>query len=541
MPSHDRPKKIAIIGSGCSGLGAAWALQSTHHEVHLFEKAAKLGGHTNTQQWKSPITGQITPVDTGFIVMNTATYPNFIRFLDHVNVTTAPTQMTFGVSRDAGRFEWSGNPEGIFAQRSNLFSPRHWRMIFDIVRFNQFALDLLREDDELVAKGQGQDAVKVNGSSAAQHAKAYKTIGTYLHEEGYSTAFKDDYLIPMTAAVWSTSPDKASLDFPAITLVRFMWNHHLLTTIAERPLWLTIPGGSQKYIDAIVKRADPKRFKVHLSTPINEVRRLSNGSTQLIYAAPATGPPRPESFDHVIFAVHGDEILPLITPSSSASPLEESILSTFQTTENTAYLHSDLSLMPRRRQVYTAWNYLTTTSTSPSESEHPAGVALTYWMNLLQHIPESKFGPVLVTLNPPHKPDPDKTQGKYKYTHPLYTPAAVRAQRDLDDIQNLNGFSYAGAWTKYGFHEDGFSSGLKVAVEHLGAELPFEFRDSTFSRGHRPALGWEDRAVRFVVGWVQRWILLVELVLGLWPVAWVVSLLGETHERLVEGLERKGR
>ncbi|KAF4552059.1 Hypothetical protein D9617_11g009060 [Elsinoe fawcettii] len=539
MPSAERPKKVAIIGSGCSGLGAAWALQSTPHEVHLFEKASRLGGHTNTQQWKSPITGQTTPVDTGFIVMNTATYPNFIRFLEQVNVTTAPTQMTFGVSRDYGKFEWSGNAEGIFAQRRNIFSLRHWRMIFDIIRFNQFALDLLREDDELSAKGQGMDAVKINGSSAAQHAKAYKTIGTYLHEEGYSQAFKDDYLIPMTAAVWSTSPDKASLDFPAITLIRFMWNHHLLTTLAERPLWLTIPGGSQKYIDAIVKRADPKRFKVHLSTPITEVRRLSNGSKQLIYSAPSTGPPRPDEFDHIIFATHGDEILPLLTPSSSASPFEESILSNFQTTENIAYLHSDLSLMPRRRQVYTAWNYLTTSSAS--SLAHPAGVALTYWMNLLQHIPESKFGPVLVTMNPPHKPAADQIQGTFHYTHPLYTPAAVRAQKELEDIQNVNGFSYAGAWTKYGFHEDGFSSGLKVAIEHLGAEIPFEFRDSTYSRGHRPEMNAQDRVVRAVVKVLQRWILLVELVLTLWPVAWVLGLLGETHEVLMERMERKGR
>lgn len=539
MPSIERPKKVAIIGSGCSGLGAAWALQSTPHEVHLFEKADRLGGHTNTRQWKSPITGQTTPVDTGFIVMNTATYPNLIRFLEHVNVTIAPTQMTFGVSRDAGKFEWSGNPEGIFAQRSNIFRPRHWRMIFDIIRFNQFALDLLRQDDELSAKGQGLDAQKINGVDAATHAKAYKTIGTYLHEEGYSQGFKDDYLIPMTAAVWSTSPDKASLDFPAITLIRFMWNHHLLSTIAERPLWLTIPGGSQKYIDAILKRADPKRFKVHLSSGVTEVRRLPNGTKRVVYSAPASGPPRPEDFDHIIFATHGDEILPLLTPSQSASPLEESILSNFKTTENIAYLHSDLSLMPQRRAVYTAWNYLTTSA--PSELEHPAGVALTYWMNLLQHIPESKFGPVLVTMNPPHKPDPAKTQGKFKYNHPLYNPAAVRAQKELEDIQNVNGLSYAGAWTKYGFHEDGFSSGLKVAIEHLGAELPFEFRDSTFSRGNRPELNWKDHGVRSVVQVIQRFVLLAEFLLTLGPIAWVLSLLVETHETVVERLERKER
>ncbi|KAF2154097.1 FAD/NAD(P)-binding domain-containing protein [Myriangium duriaei CBS 260.36] len=537
MPSanSNRSKKVAIIGSGCSGIAAAWALQSTDHEVHLFEKQDRLGGHTNTCQWKSPIDGQTTPVDTGFIVMNTATYPNFIRFLEHVGVPTAPTQMTFGVSRDSGKFEWSGNAEGIFAQRRNIFSPRHWRMIFDIVRFNQFALDLLREDDEI--KASSKRPKEANGVDAALQAKAYKSIGAYLHEEGYSQAFKDDYLIPMTAAVWSTSPDKASLDFPAITLVRFMWNHHLLSTITTRPLWLTIPGGSKKYIDAVISNANPRKFKLHTGVAVTEVRRKSDGKRQVIFADPGTGPPRPDTFDHVIFATHGDEILPLITPSKSASPLEESILSNFKTTKNTAYLHSDLSLMPRRRQAWTAWNYLTTST--PSRLSHPAGVSLTYDMNLLQHLPENKFGNVLVTLNPPHPPEAHKTQGKYIYHHPLYTPQAVRAQSELSEIQNIEGLSYAGAWTKYGFHEDGFSSGLKVAIEHLGAELPFEFKDSTFSRGTRPHLGFADQVVRRIISIIHKLLLVLGIILSLGPVAWFIDVLYEAHDVLVERYEGK--
>ncbi|GAM84472.1 hypothetical protein ANO11243_024680 [Dothideomycetidae sp. 11243] len=527
----EKPKKVAIIGSGCSGIAAAWALQSTDHEVHLFEKQERLGGHTNTCTWKSPITGQTTPVDTGFIVMNTATYPNFIRFLEHVGVPTAPTQMTFGVSRDGGKFEWSGNPEGIFAQRRNIFSLRHWRMIFDIVRFNLFALDLLREDDEIQAGSRA--------SGAANGSNAYKTIGTYLREQGYSQAFKDDYLIPMTAAVWSTSPDKASLDFPAITLVRFMWNHHLLSTIAARPLWLTIPGGSKKYIDAVINNADHKKFKLHLHTAVQEVRRTKDGRCRVVFSDPHTGPPRPETFDHVIFATHGDEILPMIMPSESASPLEESILSNFKTTKNIAYLHSDLSLMPRRRQAWTAWNYLTTSS--PSQLQHPAGVSLTYDMNLLQHLPEHKFGNILVTLNPPHVPESGTIQGKYIYHHPLYTPAAVRAQKELHEIQNVEGFSYAGAWTKYGFHEDGFSSGLMAAVEHLGAKLPFAFEDSTFSRGSRPELSLADHIVRRIIIVMQMVIGLLEIVLAIGPVAWVLGLFYEAHDILVDQYEQKRR
>lgn len=222
MPSKTR-KKVAIVGSGCAGLAAAWALKSTDYEIHLFEQSDRLGGHTNTQKWTTD--GDSIEVDTGFIVMNTATYPNFTRFLKEVGVETEPTDMTFGVSRDHGKFEWSGEAQGVFAQRRNLFRVRHWRMIFDIVRFNQFALDMLCKDDE--------------------YSQSI-TIGQYLERERYSQAFRDDYLIPMTAAVWSTSPDKASLDFPAQTLIRFMWNHHLVSTLATRPAWLTLPGRSQR-------------------------------------------------------------------------------------------------------------------------------------------------------------------------------------------------------------------------------------------------------------------------------------------------------
>ncbi|TIA62804.1 FAD/NAD(P)-binding domain-containing protein, partial [Aureobasidium pullulans] len=472
MPSEK--KRIAIIGSGCAGLGAAWALQNTDHEVHVFEKSDRLGGHTNTQTFTHG--KHSTPVDTGFIVMNSATYPNLIRFLNHVKVPISPTLMTFSVSRNHGEFEWSGSGEGIFAQMENIFKPRMWRMIFDIIRFNQFALDLLTEDDS---------------------SRTDQTVGHYLEEEGYSQAFKDDYLIPMTAAVWSTSPDKTSLEFPVLTLVRFMWNHHLLSTIAARPTWLTIKDGSQKYIDAIVRSSDPRRFHFHTSTPITGVTRMNQNGKSVVevsYKSPLSGTQESSTFDHVIMACHGDDILPLLSAKSRVPPSdkEQEILGAFQTSENVAYLHSDLSLMPLRRPVFTAWNYLTTSA--PSKLKHPAGVSLTYWMNLLQHIPESKFGPVLVTMNPPHEPAPEKTQGKFIYRHPLYTPAAVRSQNRMGEIQNTSGISYCGAWTKYGFHEDGFSSGLKVAIDHLGATLPFEFKDSTFSRGKAPQLNMMDHA-----------------------------------------------
>ncbi|GAB7349155.1 hypothetical protein MBLNU459_g8094t1 [Dothideomycetes sp. NU459] len=503
-------KRVAIIGSGCAGLGAAWALQSTEHEVHVFEKSSRLGGHTNTQSWKH---GDLsTPVDTGFIVMNSATYPNLIRFLNEVGVDIVPTLMTFGVSRDHGLFEWSGTGEGIFAQRENVIRPRFWRMIFDIVRFNQFALDLLVADDREASGGGGDE----------------QTIGNYLKDNGYSDAFKDDYLIPMTAAVWSTSPDKASLEFPVITLVRFMWNHHLLSTLAARPTWLTIKGGSQNYIDAIVRSSESERFHFRTATPVTGVSRVQQAEgivVDVVYKDPITGQEKTSSFDHVVFACHGDDILPLLSsrPESGPSKAEQDILGAFRTSENIAYMHSDLSLMPRRRAVWTAWNYLTTSA--PSKLSHPAGVSLTYWMNLLQHIPEDKFGPLLVTMNPGHEPDPKLTQGKYVYRHPLYTTDAVNAQGRLHEIQNTSALSYCGAWTKYGFHEDGFSSGLKVAMDHLGAQLPFEYQDSTFSRGKAPALNTKDHLLRSAIHILQGLIAITETVLSLPPVATLISVL----------------
>ncbi|KAK5158197.1 hypothetical protein LTS14_003215 [Recurvomyces mirabilis] len=520
-----RNHKIAIVGSGCAGLGAAWALKDTDYEVHIFEKSSRLGGHTNTQIWRSG--DQEVPVDTGFIVMNTATYPNFIRFLQKVGVDPVETEMTFGVSRDRGKFEWSGEARGIFAQRRNLFRLRYWRMIFDIVRFNQFALDLIADEEEGGLRRLGSP---VKG----RRHDAEMTIGAYLEKEGYSRAFRDDYLIPMTAAVWSTSPDKASLEFPAATL---------------------------RYIDAIVKSFPAGRLHLHTSCEVaNVLRPWSKEDTDVTvsWLDATSGRIEGDVFSHVILACHGDQILPLLSrqsPQPNASLTHKSnttttattpdhtrssnfiksssgiqyisqeeldVLSAFQTSENTAYLHSDLTYMPTRRACWTAWNYLIT-SPHPSQLSSPAGVSLTYSMNILQHISEKTFGPVLVTMNPENTPDPDKTQGKFVYRHPLYTVESVKAQKRLEGIQNSRGVSYCGAWTKYGFHEDGFSSGLRVAREHLGAELPFKFVDSTFSRGHKPTLGWKDYVLRVGLLVFMVWIRVLEVVVGL-PV--VRSLVG---------------
>ena len=432
---------------------------------------------------------------------------NFIAFLKEVKIPTSPTDMTFGVSRDQGLFEWSGTSlSAVFAQKSNFFDPRMWQMIFDIVRFNQFALDLLSVEDESEIDISGANGAAENvGKPAPQ-----QSIGEYLDREGYSDAFRNDYLIPMTASVWSTSPDKASLEFPAITLIRFMWNHHLLTTVAARPTWMTIVGGSKQYIDAVMR--DFPEHNVHLDTVIESLSVLEN---EQLAVHRMNG--KREIFDHVILATHGDQAMDIIR--NIATPEEEEIMSSFKTSKNSAVLHSDrsvcikitispeqstdiLKLMPKRYVAWSSWNYITT---SPSSNTAPS-VCLTYWMNLLQHIP-SFYGMVLVTLNPLHPPK--SAQGSWTYHHPLYNAAAIRSQKLLPRIQNTRGISYAGAWTKYGFHEDGFSSGLKVAVEHLGAKLPFDFVDSTFSRGRRPVLGWMDRTLRGCIYMIQLIVVLI--------------------------------
>ncbi|KAJ4297784.1 hypothetical protein N0V90_005679 [Kalmusia sp. IMI 367209] len=498
-------KRIAIVGSGISGLSTLWSLRNTPHTIHLFEKENRLGGHTNTATWTSPLNpSHTTPVDTGFIVLNTATYPNFIAFLKELGVRTIPSQMTFGISRDDGAFEWSGTSlSALFAQKSNAFRLSFWRMIFDIVRFNMFSLDLLSNP----------------GAPSSE-----LTIGEYLENEGYSDAFRDDYLIPMTACVCSTGPDKCALEFPALTLVRFMWNHHLLSTVAERPPWLTIEGGSRRYIDAVVREC--KGAKIELMTPVETLKRI-DGRVELTLGGEKGG--KTEIFDEVVLACHGDQARRIV--GGAATCEEKNILSAFETTPNTAYLHSDLSvsmplnhlvalqkltyqLMPERRTAWSAWNYLTHSS-SPSNPTASSleNVSLTYNMNILQSLPTSTYGDVLVTLNPETPPSATLTQATYQYRHPLYNARMVAAQEGLEQIQGKRGVWYAGAWTGYGFHEDGFASGMNVGLR-LGGSVTWEAKNAKFSRGTAPVLGWKDHVVRAIVIVLQLYVSLVELVLG---------------------------
>ncbi|KAM0789863.1 hypothetical protein ACM66B_006709 [Microbotryomycetes sp. NB124-2] len=464
--------KVAIVGAGTAGLGATWALHKySDHEVHLLEADTRWGGHANTVKFERPdgsagsSRGQTHNVDTGFIVFNKVTYPNFLQFLNLENVPYIASDMSFAVTRDRGAFEWSGSGLGsLFAQRINLVNPAHWRMVWDIVRFNSAALDVLRRAD--------------SGES----------IGDYVARHGYSSAFVDNYLLPMTAAIWSTPPDKAALDFPALTLIRFMHNHHLMQLV-DRPTWLTIKDGSHSYVDTIVSQIPANQLqrgvRIHSA-------RDDHGKVIL-----KTEAGEEHEFDHVVFACHADTTLKILERGQAVTAEEREILGGFEFSKNRAILHADTEMMPKRRSTWSAWNYLTF---SDGKKANVDRVSLTYWMNLLQSIPEDKFGPVLVTLNPPFEPKSGLLIDEYWYQHPLFSERSVQSQAELHRIQNRRNMTYAGAWTKYGFHEDGFASGLRVATKYLDAKLPFEVRHAE----RDPPNGRADSAMSVVVDVLER-------------------------------------
>ncbi len=282
------------------------------------------------------------------------------------------------------------------------------------------------------------------------------------------------------------------------------WNHHNLSTVASRPEWLTLTEGSRSYIDAVIRDFPSDRIFINKA-----VRTVKNNDDGRVVLSLQGG--QEETFDHVIIATHGDQALELLGAEATAQ--ERDVLSCFKTSRNEVVLHSDLTHMPKRRKAWCSWNFMTL---SPHADTFNDTVSLTYYMNTLQHIPHDQFGHVLVTLNPLREPDPALTQGRFVYSHPLYTSKAVEAQKRLGHIQNKRGISYAGAWTNYGFHEDGFSSGLKVAQDHLGARLPFDLVDASFSRGKMPKLGISDYLLRMFIILIQ-WTIVrpLELLVGI--------------------------
>jgi predicted NAD/FAD-binding protein len=418
--------RIAIIGTGIAGLGAAWAL-SRQHDIQVYEQAAYIGGHSNTVE--IDYDGKRIPVDTGFIVYNTVTYPNLIALFEHLGVPTEESDMSFSVQRDGGRLEWAGTDLGtIFAQRRNAFRPRFLRMLAQIVRFGRQAPDDLA-------------AGRLRGVSLAD----------YLDQGGYGAGFRDDYLLPMGACIWSSS-NLRMLDFPAETFVRFCVNHHLLD-VGQRPPWRTVSGGSREYVRRITAGF---RDRIRLRTPVTAVRRDSHGVT--VHDA-LGGAAR---FDHAVIAAHADQALAML---ADASAEERAILGAVHFQPNRAMLHRDPGLMPHARKVWCSWNCF-------ADGDDAGGrvVSLTYWMNRLQNLDAAR--PVFVSLNPRQEPKPHLTFASFDYEHPLFDSAATAAQQRLDRIQGQRGTWFCGAWCGYGFHEDGLKAGLAVA-ERLGFARPW--------------------------------------------------------------------
>ncbi|MCA1909977.1 MAG: FAD-dependent oxidoreductase [Magnetospirillum sp.] len=419
-PLRPGRRRIAVIGSGAAALGAAWRL-SRHHQVTIFEKNAHLGGHANTVEVHRP-DGGVVAVDTGFIVYNERNYPNLIRMFDQLQVPTQATDMSFAVSLDGGRMEYSGGDlAGLFGQYRNLVRPRFWGMVADILRFYREAPRLLDDPDPDLSLGQ------------------------YLRRGGYGQAFVDDHLLPMAAAIWS-APSSTMLAFPAASFVRFCANHGLLQ-LTDRPRWRTVSGGSREYVSRITAQLTGP---IRLNEGVRAVTRRPDG----VVVTTARGS---QIFDDVVIGAHADEALSLL---ADPSPQEQAVLGAFGYQENLAVLHSDKALMPQRRRVWAAWNYL-----GKGGDDGARQLCVTYWMNRLQNLPADL--PLFVTLNPITQPDPALVHRQITYHHPVFDGAAMNAQKRLPSLQGVNRTWFCGSYFGYGFHEDAFSSGLAVA-ESMG-------------------------------------------------------------------------
>ncbi len=411
--------RIAVIGTGIAGNVAAYHL-SREHEVTVFEAGGHVGGHTHTHEVEQA--GRVYAVDTGFIVFNDWTYPNFIRLLDELGVESQASRMSFSVRDEASGLEYNGTSlDSLFAQRSNLVRPSFWRMVREIVRFNREAPALLaRNGDDL-------------------------TLGEYLAAQRYSREFIAHYIIPMGAAIWSTDPESMQR-FPARYFVRFFHNHGMLS-VDDRPQWRVIRGGSARYVE---KLTAPFRDRVRLNTPVEWIRRLAG---QVLVRARGHAV---ERYDAAFLACHSDQALSLL---ADATAQEREVLGAIPYQRNEAVLHTDARLLPRKRLAWAAWNYHV-------RPENEAQAALTYNMNILQSLAAPQ--PFLVTLNRSDAIDPERIIKRIEYHHPLYTPRGVAAQARQSEINGPLNTYFCGAYWRFGFHEDGVVSALD-ALEHFKA------------------------------------------------------------------------
>jgi predicted NAD/FAD-binding protein len=416
--------RIAVIGGGIAGMGAAWAL-NRRHEVVLYEAEPRIGGHSHTVEVDDD--GRAVPVDTGFIVYNERNYPNLVRLFDALDVPTEQSDMSFSVSVGNGAFEYRSRARGLFAQPSSALRPSMWRMLWD---FRRFCVDAPR----VLASG------------------TRESLGDYLDRGGYGEAFRLDLLLPVTAAIWSSGLDDM-LDFPVTTLVSFLMNHDILQ-LRSRPRWRTVTGGSREYVRRLT---GPYRDRIRLSRPVVAVGR-DEGSVRVRDASGGL-----DRFDEVVFATHPDVSLEIL--GADATPRERDLLGAIRYQRNEAVLHRDPALMPRRRGAWSSWNYL---AEGRGELDRSKPVSLTYWMNRLQNLRTRR--PVFVTLNPIREPR-GQVQ-RFSYAHPQFDRAAIDAQLRLPSIQGVRRTWFAGAWCGHGFHEDGLRSGLDVASA-LGAPAPW--------------------------------------------------------------------
>lgn len=432
--SRGRPQRIAVVGSGIAGLGAAWLL-SRAHQVTLFERDARLGGHSNTIEVDDH--GRRLAIDTGFIVYNELNYPHLTGMFAVLGVPTKASDMSFAASVEG--VEYAGDSlAALFVQRRRLLDPVHWRMLVDIARFNRDAKRAL--------------AGEASGALGAQ------TLGEYLDAAGYGRALRERYLLPMGGAIWSC-PTRTMLGFPAASFLRFLDNHRLLD-LGGRPQWRTVDGGAREYLRRALDSAKQNLFPltVQRGTPVLRVLRDAGGVELKV------GGGQRLRFDHVVLACHAPESLALL---ADASGPEAELLGAFRYQRNRAVLHRDPRLMPAARRAWSSWNYRAAPAAVDGADTR---VAVTYWMNRLQRLPTQTDW--FVSLNPVVEPAAETIAFSCEYEHPVFSAAAIRAQRGLDRVQGRGGVWFAGAWTGYGFHEDGLRSAVAIA-EAFGVAAPW--------------------------------------------------------------------
>jgi uncharacterized protein len=423
-PGADMPR-VAVVGSGISGLAAAHSLAHRAH-VTLYEAGRYFGGHTNTVD--VTLDGVTHGVDTGFLVLNEKTYPRLLRLFDQLGVELAASDMSFSAQVRERGLEWCGSDlNGVFAQRRNLFNPGFWRMLADIVRFNRIARALAEHEP---------------GDTSAL------TIAAFLAQHRFSDDFREAYLLPMIGCIWSC-PTEKMLAFPLATLVRFCHNHGLLQ-ITGRPQWFTVKGGARTYVERLLESIPDAR----LNCAVRSVRRVPPGdSASGVIVTTDRGH---ERFDDVVLACHSDQALAMLSAPSSA---EREVLGAIGYHANRAVLHTDASLLPKSRRAWAAWNY----ERSPDANQERASVCLHYLLNRLQPLPFTT--PVIVSLNPVTEPRAETVIAEFDYAHPVFDHAAMAAQRRIPELQGLGRVWFCGAWTRYGFHEDGLMSAQAVCAQ----------------------------------------------------------------------------